>query len=81
MQHAFLQLGIILGERSFSYDEHHIKPPGNFRFMMPDDLFYQPSHPVADNRISDLLADRHPQPEPLHLFSVEPVHYKLMIGK
>lgn len=81
MQHTFLELAVILGKRSFSYDEHDVQTPDNFRLMVTDNFLYQPSHPVAYHGVSNLLADRYTYAETLHLFSGKPVHHILMIRK
>lgn len=81
MQHAFLQLGVIFGECSFSDNENDIQIAGNFRLVMTDNLFDQPSHPVADYSIPDLFADGYAHPESFHFSSGEPIYYILMIRK
>lgn len=56
MKHAFLQLLIRLIEGSLSNDKDQVDMLDNLMLMVPDNLFNQPSHPVADNRIADLFA-------------------------
>ena len=60
MKHAFLQLLVRLVERSLSNDKDQVDMLDNLVLMVPDNLFNQPSHPVADNRIADLLLHETP---------------------
>ena len=81
MQHTFIELGVILRKRSLPDDEHDVEVTCNLRLMMADNLLDQPSHPVADYGIPDLLADGYAHPEPLYLSARKPIHYILMIRK
>jgi hypothetical protein len=81
MKHAFLQLLVRLVERSLSNDKDQVDMLDNLVLMVPDNLFNQPSHPVADNRIADLFAARNADAKLLYLFFARPIDNKLMIGE
>lgn len=81
MQHAFFKLLVRLAQRSLSDNEDQVDMLRDLMLMVPDNLLYHSSHPVAYDGISDLLAARYADAKLLYLFFTRPIQDKLMIGK
>lgn len=81
MEHAFFEFFEAKPDGRFADNNDEIELLGDSVRLMADNLLHKSSHPIAHDRIADLLACRDAETERFRFMLPGPVHDELAIGE